>query len=87
MNIEEVRDMLNKGVCDITFWKLNGELRVLHGTRNLGMVPIYMHPMGMGSTEPEGVIRVFDLEAEGWRSFCFDSMIAAKESDKEQGDD
>lgn len=75
--IEELVEHLNEDVVTVNFLKANGDIRVLTGTRNLNMIPEEYHPTGNGtSIASDDVVRVFDLETNGWRSFRKDSVIS-----------
>lgn len=61
----------------IVFRKQNGDQREMVATTDLNNIPERNHPKG-GSTRKQNPDQknVFDIEAEGWRSFRYDSLIA-----------
>ena len=60
----------------VKFIKKNGEERVMKCTRSLVMIPESSHPKGTDKKQSEETFPVFDLEAQGWRSFRLDSIIS-----------
>jgi len=76
---QEMKKSLRQGVHEVRFTKKNGEERVLFGTTDPGLLPKISESKNenekrKGYAEPEGIIRVYDVEAEGWRSFRVDSV-------------
>lgn len=68
---------LHKGVVTVIFNKVDGSERVMKCTLSLGMIPEDMKPKGDDTRVlSEEVVRVYDVEAEGWRSFRKDSIIS-----------
>jgi hypothetical protein len=82
-NIEQQREQylgfLRTGVCTVTFTKVSGETRVMKATLNPSFIPSVQTPATMAEQKEQAdrsldVIRVFDTEAQGWRSFRVDSV-------------
>lgn len=72
---EPIRELLRRRVVNITFTKKDGTSRVLRGTLNQKLIPESAAPKGTQTRpDPEGVVRVFDLDIEQWRSFNVDSV-------------
>lgn len=74
MNREEMLALLRSGVCQVVFTKVNGEERNMRCTLVRDMIPTDQTPNSVEATpdteQPTSdVIRVFDLNANGWRSF------------------
>ena len=80
MTDQEIKLALQEGPCKVTFRKKNGETRVLVGTTNMSDIDEEFHPTGAGTTPPAGMIRVFDLDKQGWRSFYADTIMETVES-------
>ena len=60
---------------DILFTKKNGETRKMNCTTNLDLIPECMHPSeDRMSYIKEDVIRAYDIDVHGWRSFRVDSV-------------
>lgn len=81
---EQYQGFLKAGVCTVTFTKVNGDTRVMKCTLNTAFIPAVQIPTPM-SEEKElersaNVLRVFDTEAHGWRSFRVDSVTDFKAS-------
>jgi len=78
---EQYRGFLRNGVCTVTFTKVNGDTRVMKCTLNTSFMPDNQLPTPPDEQAEEsanslatGVIRVFDTEALGWRSFRVNSV-------------
>lgn len=77
MNRDEINDLfVGNQIMRVTFIKKDGTERVMKCTRNLGMIPESFHPKGTDKKQSEDVFPVFDLDAQGWRSFRIDSVIS-----------
>jgi hypothetical protein len=77
-NRDQYMNMLNSGVCKVTFTKVNGDERVMTCTLQEGIVPkaVKDEPItqkAVRAVNPE-VIPVWDINAEGWRSFRVDRV-------------
>ena len=53
---------------EIVFEKNDGTMRTMLCTRDASKIPADHAPKGAGRELPEGLVPVYDLEAEGWRS-------------------
>lgn len=82
MNMEEVSDLLNAGVIDIVFIKVDGSLRKMIGTINdwrTGEDPNKDYFMGVDKDkERYGNIVVYDLEKHEYRTIRYLSIISVK---------
>lgn len=65
---EWIVNLLATDTVTITFTKKDGSLRTMKCTRNSAFIPTELLPKE-GSSEPSTTVPVFDLEAQGWRSF------------------
>jgi len=79
MNTFELKESLGKGICAVTFTKLNGDKRVMRCTTSSGIIPEDKLPKVLNEdTTPAkvnlDVQKVYDVVAEGWRSFRYDSV-------------
>lgn len=76
MTREDMVDALRAGKCTVTFTKVNGEERVMDCTLKEDLIPVELRP----KTDDEGVqrtidvVRVYDVKAEGWRSFRVENV-------------
>ena len=78
MDTQTLRKELHKRGVIVTFKKKNGELREMHCTTNLDLVPPSSWPKGETELSEEtraSNIRVYDVEAQGWRSFLSENVI------------
>lgn len=58
----------------VTFTKKDGTLRKMLCTKSIVKIPVDMQPSGDKTIKEGSAIRVFDLEANGWRSFNPESI-------------
>ena len=72
-----LKENLSKGEVTFTFKKQNGELREMRGTTSLDLIPVEAHPTP-GGTPKRGSTPVYDLDAQGWRSFSNGSVAEIK---------
>lgn len=68
MKQSEMFNLLATKLCTVTFTKVNGDERVMKCTRMIDRIPEEMRPKGTEVPNDE-VIRAFDIDAQGWRSF------------------
>ena len=80
-NIQEIYSFkamkaeLNKGICEVTFTKKNGDERVMPCTLVFDSIPEAHQPKGTGSThQSQETIAVWCMDKEAWRSFRVDSV-------------
>lgn len=79
MNRDEMMIKLRSGVCRVVFTKVNGETRDMRCTLVRDMIPTNQQPTSSieENTQPtQDVIRVYDLVANGWRSFKVDNVTS-----------
>lgn len=74
--VEEIKACLQEGIVEVTFTKANGEERVMLATLNDGLIPVDLQPKGTDRKTSDQVQAVYDVEADGWRSFRWDSIIS-----------
>jgi hypothetical protein len=71
----KLRTKLQDGVVQVTFVKKDGSNRVMLATLNEDLIPADKKPKGTGKTvDNDNTFAVFDTEADGWRSFNFDTV-------------
>ena len=73
---EEIKTCLHEGIVEITFTKANGEERVMLATLSEALIPLDLMPSGSDRKKSDEVQAVYDVEADGWRSFRWDSIIS-----------
>lgn len=83
MNREDMVDQLRKGICTVKFTKVNGEERLMSCTLSNQFIPENLQPSkdsdDTGVQRTLDVIRVFDVNADGWRSFRVENVLAFNE--------
>lgn len=80
MTREEMINELTQRTCRVIFKKTNGEERDMLCTLQEGVVPVASKedPLSQKKVRSinEEVIPVWDVNAQGWRSFRVDSVIS-----------
>lgn len=90
--IQDLYTHLGNGVLVVTFTKKDGTERVMRCTRKLDLIPTDQHPTTPIQTAEQiaaavpGTVKyrdpqlfsVFDLEANGWRSFRYAALKDAR---------
>lgn len=78
MNQQEIKDALHTNVCTVTFTKVNGDERVMKCTLKEALLPAQIDVEESiekkTKTPNPDVLAVYDVTAEGWRSFRWDSL-------------
>jgi len=69
---EELLTILKQGIALVTFTKLNGDERIMTCTKSFDVIPEQHHPRSDKKTN--GTINVWDVNAQGWRSFRYDRV-------------
>lgn len=75
----EIQTKLRDGVCTVVFTKKNGDERVMECTLREDMLPaqVVSEDTETKTKKPNpDVLAVYDVKAEGWRSFRWDSVKA-----------
>jgi hypothetical protein len=80
MTREEMLEQLNKRECRVIFKKATGEERDMICTLQKDSIPAATQADPLSQTKirsiSEEVIPVWDVKAQGWRSFRIDSVIS-----------
>ena len=82
MNVETpfekyvVEAQLATGLSRVQFYKVSGEIRELVCTRDMTLVPVDKHPTTEGHAKNSSVVVVYDVEADTWKSFVLENLIA-----------
>ena len=74
-----IKEMLQEGVCAISFTKVSdGSVRKMKATLSADLIPAAPATEGDSTPRAENpdVQAVWDLEAQGWRSFRWDSLVS-----------
>ena len=74
--IEELRQLLTKEICTVTFTKKDGSEREMLCTTMQDKLPKSDNPCSeiVLVTPSPTTLTVWDLENDGWRSFRFDAV-------------
>lgn len=73
--VETLRTLLKTNIVCFTYKKVNGEIRVARGTRNLSIASAlgYSVPTPKNEEQPYSY---YDLDCEGWRSYRPENLIS-----------
>jgi hypothetical protein len=75
MESSDLRLRLQSGVVKVIFTKKDGTDRTMLATLNEGLIPEDKKPKGTGKKVENGnTFAVYDVEADGWRSFNYDTV-------------
>jgi hypothetical protein len=74
MTLEQLVDKLSSNVCTVRFTKRDGTLRTLKCTRDLSKIPSEKHPLDKINEPFGGLVDVYDLVKQDWRSFNYDRL-------------
>ena len=77
--IKRFKNALHKRVVEFEYKKKNGETRTAHGTLNLDIMGTDNAPKGTDGEVSDNVIRYFDMDSNGWRSFIVENFIDWKD--------
>jgi hypothetical protein len=79
---EQMMEELRKGICEVTFTKVNGDKRVASATLSTNHVPAQPNTATYSDGQPktrkvnEETVVFWDMNNEGVRSFRVDSVIS-----------
>jgi hypothetical protein len=73
---EQIVETLKNNVCEITFTKVNGEVRVMPCTLRENIVPVYERktPVKEATAKESATLSVWCTDKAAWRSFRIDSV-------------
>lgn len=69
MDIHALNEQLMTGLVRVTFTKADGTEREMVCTKNFDLIPVDMHPTTTEQHDYVDLLKVYDVEADGWRSF------------------
>ena len=76
----EVLDLLRESICEVTFKKVDGELRVMPGTLKSDVLPpkpvLLEGEVAKTRAKAPGVISVWSLDRKEWRSFRVANIVS-----------
>ncbi len=75
INREEMISRLAEGVCLVEFTKKDGDKRLMECTLDMNMIPENQRPASEIKSRSENNISVWDVQANGWRSFVVANVI------------
>lgn len=72
--VENMIEELHRGICTVTFKKVNGETRTMKCTLHPDYLPEQQTLNERTQTKDPNVIPVWDIDQNGWRSFRVDHV-------------
>lgn len=69
-----LKGLLREGIVTVEFIKKDGSARTMKCTLSENKIPAENAPKGSGKAQNDEALAVFDVEANGWRSFRYDSL-------------
>ena len=74
-----LKSILNENVCEVTFTKVNGEVRIMPCTLKHDLLPKQdVITSTKSKTKTTDVLSVWCIDQIGWRSFRIDNIIGIK---------
>lgn len=74
---EDLQSLLRKNIVEVDFTKLDGDKRIMKCTKSFDIIPVENQPKSDKESK-KGIITVWDLNAQGWRSFKYDRLNSIK---------
>ena len=74
INREDIVSKLKQGIVRVNFTKKDGEVRDMKCTLVSSLIPQESQPKGELNKISESVIRAYDVDANGWRSFVISNV-------------
>ena len=78
MNRNEMVQALQNGLSEVTFIKVNGDVRVMTCTLDDTIIPADLLPKTSATSDAvkvnETTVSVYDVNADGWRSFRVENV-------------
>tara|TARA_R110001606_G_scaffold35780_1_gene103668 strand:+ start:182 stop:439 length:258 start_codon:yes stop_codon:yes gene_type:complete len=78
MNRNEMVQALQNGLSEVTFIKVNGDVRVMTCTLDDTIIPADLLPKTSAPSDAvkvnETTVSVYDVNADGWRSFRVENV-------------
>lgn len=76
MTRDEMIRALTDGICVVKFTKVSsGEICTIKGTLHGKLIPPEKFPDNTKSYANKDVVRLYNLDKQGWRSFRVDSVL------------
>lgn len=76
MTVEELKEKLREGIVQFEYTKKDGSIRTAKGTLNLDLIKKFgAEPKGTQTEISDAVIRYYDINSEGWRSFIKENLV------------
>lgn len=81
---DELESILSSGLSKVVFYKVDGTIRELVGTRDPSLIPDDQQITGKGKrVKCATTVCVYDVEEDGWRSFLIENLISIEHAEGE----
>ena len=84
MTIDEIRDQLRQGTLEVHFKKKDGSVRRMVCTTHIDVLGDSSESTRSAPVFQNEIVTVWDMEADAWRSFRFDSIVSVAQLDRAQ---
>ena len=78
INVKDFKKALHEREVEFKYTKKDGSERTAKGTLKSEIYGEENEPKGTGYSTPENVIKYYDLNSKGWRSFLVENLIEWK---------
>ena len=76
--VEQLKGKMREGEVQFIYKKKNGEERMALGTLNKDLYGKENEPKGTDVVWPENVVRYYDMNSAGWRSFIAENLVSVE---------
>ena len=76
--LELLKNKMREGEVQFIYKKKNGEERMALGTLNKELYGKENEPKGTEKPYPENVVRYYDMNSAGWRSFIAENLVSVE---------
>lgn len=67
--VTRLKDKMSQGIVEFVFQKMNGEVRIAHGTIKSDLIPAGTKPSKVNRTKSPSYICYYDTDKNAWRCF------------------
>lgn len=73
---QSLKEILKNNIVDVCFTKVDGSKRQMKCTLKEDILPVYQATINSKKEENEGVLPVWDIEKNSFRSFRLDCLLS-----------
>ena len=82
MTIDEIREQLRQETLEVHFKKKDGSIRRMVCTTHTDVLGEDISSVRSAPVFQNEIVTVWDVEADAWRSFRFDSIVSVAQLDR-----